>query len=354
MTNNPHDIFMQRCIQLAKSGLGHVAPNPMVGAVLVHNAKIIGEGYHHKYGEAHAEVNAIGNIDETILKEATLYVSLEPCTHFGKTPPCTDLIISKGIKKVVVGCIDPYVEVAGKGIEKMKAHGIEVITEVCEQECIELNKRFFTAIEKKRPYIILKYAQTADGFIGIKPGSDTSRQISNAFSQRLTHKWRTEESGILIGTNTALLDNPELNARFYGDKNPIRIVFDKDLKISPTHHLFDGKQTTIVFTESETQSSNTNIVFIKLDFNASSFLREVLKNLLSLHIQSILIEGGTITLQQFINAGLWDEARVFTAPVTWGKGTKAPNLCGDFSLIEEDKIASDTLTIYKNMKAECL
>ena len=351
------EIFMQRCIQLAKPGLGYVAPNPMVGSVLVLNHKIISEGYHQKFGEAHAEVNAIRKVEDALLCDCTLYVNLEPCSHFGKTPPCADLIIEKKIRKVVIGCADPFKEVAGKGIERLKANGVEVISDICKVECIELNKRFFTAIEKKRPYIILKYAQTDDGFIGIDSvtatATNSSKQISNQYAQRLTHRWRSEEAAILVGTITAIEDNPQLNVRLYGNNNPVRIVFDRELEIPTTHHLFDGTQKTIIFNQKEMKLSNPTKQFIKADFHSSTFLEDMLKTLLAYDIQSVLVEGGAVTLQTFINAGLWDEARVFTAAKIWGNGIKAPSLSHGAILIHEEKIHTDTLITYKNSTAAC-
>ncbi len=349
--------FMQRCIQLAELGIGHVAPNPLVGAVLVHNNKIVGEGYHHQFGKAHAEVNAINKVDDELLKDCTLYVNLEPCSHFGKTPPCTDLIIEKKIKRVVIGCIDPYKEVSGRGIEKLKSNGVEVIKDICLEECRELNKRFFTSIEKKRPYIILKFAKTADGFIGFDkniPGSETrSKQISNEYSQRIMHKWRAEESAILVGTNTAIEDNPQLNARLFGERDPIRIAIDKDLKIPSTHYLLDGRQNTIIFNEKESGLLNPLTRLIQLDFNSTTFLRDIFIILSENKIQSVLIEGGSKTLQSFIRHDLWDEARVFTSPKIWGTGIKAPDLGIHATFRGEEKIGADVLSFYNNSYPVC-
>ncbi len=351
MTYEGHEVFIQRCIQLAKLGLGHVAPNPMVGAVLVHHGKIIGEGYHQRYGESHAEVNAIQNADGNILQESTLYVNLEPCSHFGKTPPCADLIIEKKIPKVVIGCKDPYKEVAGRGIKKLETAGIEVILNVCENESMELNKRFFTAVLKNRPYIILKYAQTTDGYLGRDlEDAESSKQISNEFSRRLTHKWRSEESGILVGTNTALLDNPMLNTRLVNGRNPVRIAFDKDNKIPSSYLLLDGSQKTIVFNQKKIQPDSESTRFIAADFHSPGFLEEILKILLNQNIQSILVEGGANTLQKLYDSGLWDEARIFTSPVSWGRGVEVP-VMSNSTMIEEKQIHTDTLTIFKNNKA---
>ncbi len=348
-----HAQFMQRCIQLAKLGLGNVAPNPMVGAVIELNGKIIGEGYHHQFGAAHAEVNAINSTDEALLKDGTLYVNLEPCSHFGKTPPCADLIIEKGIKRVVIGCLDPFKEVAGRGIATLKAHGVDVILDVCKEQCLELNKRFITSLEKKRPYIILKYAQTADGYIGLDATHDisTSRQISRRESQQLTHRWRSEESAILVGTNTALLDNPKLNTRFFGGNNPTRILLDKDLKVPFSNNIYDTTQNTIVFTQKNKSTRILNCTFLEIDFNAPAFLKEMLEIVLENNLQSIIIEGGAATLQSFYDANLWDESRIFTSTTSWGKGIKSPLQAKDAKIISEEKIATDTLTIYKNTTA---
>ncbi len=350
MPESLQNLFMHRCIQLAQLGHGMVAPNPMVGCVLVYEDKIISEGFHQYFGGAHAEVNAIKNISDSILSECTLYVNLEPCSHFGKTPPCADLIIAKKIKKVVIGSLDPYSEVAGKGIEKLRAAGVEVILDVCRDHCLELNKRFFTSIEKKRPFVILKYAQTADEYIGLDPTSSEfiSRQISNEYAQIITHRWRSEESAILVGNTTAMLDNPQLNTRLYGGKNPVRVVFDRNLTIPTTHHLLAPTQRTIIFNASESTASTSNIQYQKINFDNPYFLTQMLEVLLSHGIQSLMVEGGAKTLQSFFDSNLWDEARVFTSTKIWGKGVKAPKISSNARMISKKKIALDTLTIYKN------
>ncbi len=349
--------YMLRCIQLGSLGSGRVAPNPMVGALLVYEGMIIKEGFHHTLGSPHAEVNALEFIDDKQAENSTLYVNLEPCNHFGRTPPCTDLIIRKKIKKVVVGTVDPNPIVSGKGIARLKAHGIDIVQGVCEKECRELNERFFTAIEKKRPYIILKYAQTVDGFIGFNntelENSNRSKQISNLFSQRLTHKWRMEEDGLLVGTKTALQDNPRLNARLYGNNHPVRIVFDRNLKIPDTSYLFNRLQKTIILTEKEMPFSHENLQYIQIEFN-DQLLKNALKKLLQMNIHSILVEGGTSTLQHFIDSGYWDECRVFTASVSWGHGLKGPVHGPYSSFSSEEKSGTDTLTVYKNTNAGCL
>lgn len=350
MPESLQNLFMQRCIELAQLGHGRVAPNPMVGSILVYKDKIISEGFHQYFGGAHAEVNAIKNISDSILGECTLYVNLEPCSHFGKTPPCADLIIAKKIKKVVIGTLDPYSEVAGKGIEKLSAAGVEIILDVCRDHCLELNKRFITSIEKKRPFVILKYAQTADEYMGRDPASSEfiSRQISNEYAQILTHRWRSEESAILVGNTTAMLDNPQLNTRLYGGENPVRVVFDRNLTIPTTHHLYNDTQRTLIFNASQSTASTSNIQYQKINFDNPCFLTQMLEVLLSHGIQSLMVEGGAKTLQSFYDSNLWDEARVFTSPKIWGKGIKAPNISGDARMISKKKIALDTLTIYKN------
>jgi diaminohydroxyphosphoribosylaminopyrimidine deaminase/5-amino-6-(5-phosphoribosylamino)uracil reductase len=321
-----HETYMQRCIELAKLGEGNVSPNPMVGAVLVHENRIIGEGYHQQYGFAHAEVNCISSIKEEdvhLLPQSTIYVSLEPCAHFGKTPPCADLIIHKKIPRVAVGCRDPFEPVNGKGIEKLKAAGTEVTVNVCEDECKELNKRFFTFHTKQRPYIILKWAQTADGKIA---SAGTERLlISNEFTDRKVHKWRSEEAAILVGTNTALLDNPRLGNRLWNGKSPIRIVLDKELRLPTSLHLFDRTIRTIVLNHLQ-HTEEANLLFYQLTEkeNAASAICEACREL---NIQSVLIEGGSQLLQTFIDCTLWDEARIITNQALYtGEGLQAPTL----------------------------
>lgn len=335
---------MLRCLQLAKLGAGKVAPNPMVGAVLVYKDKIIGEGYHQKYGEAHAEVNCINAVNEAdrgLIEKSTLYVSLEPCSHFGKTPPCSDLIIQNKIPKVVIGCQDIYKEVYGKGILKLQNAGVEVITGILEKECIELNKRFFTFHQKFRPYIILKWAQSLDGIIGNK---GQRMLISNDYSNRLVHKWRSEEAGILIGTNTTLHDNPFLTVRLWEGKNPVRIVIDKKLVLPTSLHIFNEEAKTIVYNASK-NSIEENLVFIK--FENENFIDEIVQSLFEMNIQSVMIEGGAKTLQSFINSGLWDEARVVTnETVTANHGISAPAM-QNFSLIKQERYLSDLISYYQ-------
>ncbi len=317
---------MQRCIELAKLGAGSVAPNLMVGAVLVHDERIIGEGYHQQYGFAHAEVNAIASLkkeDEYLLPASTIYVSLEPCAHWGKTPPCVDLIIQKNIPRVVVGCHDPFEKVDGKGIEKLKAAGIEVIVNVLEKECKELNKRFFTFHTKQRPYIVLKWAQTADG----KIASESSERllITNEFTNKKVHRWRSEEASVLVGTNTALRDNPKLDNRLWVGKSPVRLVLDKALRLPSSLYLFDGSKRTVVFTYQE-PLEDENVLYYSLNKEAG-LATAICDACYELNLQSVLIEGGSQLLKTFIDAGLWDEARIITNEALYiGSGLPAPLL----------------------------
>jgi len=314
---------MRRCLELAKLGLGNVAPNPMVGAVLVYNDRVIGEGYHQQYGLAHAEVNCIDSVaeaDKKLIPSSTLYVSLEPCAHFGKTPPCADLIIKQKISKVIIGCRDPFKEVDGKGIEKLKAAGIHTETGALEEECKELNRRFFSFHTKQRPYVILKWAQTADGFIAVPmdpaigltlkdPGKRNDRlHISNEFSSRLVHKWRSEEAAILVGTNTALYDDPELTTRLWPGHSPVRLILDMDLRLPPHLKIFDHSVRTIVF-NSIKEEEDKGLLYYRLTKNAG-IVEQVMNALYHLNIQSVLVEGGAKLLQSFINERKWDEARV--------------------------------------------
>ncbi|MCS6795804.1 MAG: bifunctional diaminohydroxyphosphoribosylaminopyrimidine deaminase/5-amino-6-(5-phosphoribosylamino)uracil reductase RibD [Raineya sp.] len=314
--------LMHRVLQLAMLGTGSVAPNPLVGSVITYQNKIIGEGWHKEYGKAHAEVNAIASVKEPeLLAESTLYVNLEPCSHFGKTPPCANLIVEKKIPRVVIANIDSNPLVAGKGIQILQNAGIQVKTGVLEQEARYLNRRFFTFMEKKRPYIVLKWAETADGFIARKDFS--SKWISNEHSRTLVHKWRSEEQAILVGTNTAIYDNPQLNVRHWSGRNPIRIVIDKNLKIPPTHHIFDASQLTICYNLYKNENL-PNLYFIRLD--KDFFWENLLQDLFERKIQSVLVEGGTKLLQSFIDKNLWDEARVFVAKQHFGEGIAAPQL----------------------------
>jgi len=343
MTKHDHhidEVFMHRALELAELGCGNVSPNPLVGGVVVHEGKIIGEGWHKKYGEAHAEVNAINSVEnKSLLKESTLYVNLEPCSHFGKTPPCADLLISHQVKKVVVANLDSNPLVAGNGVKKLRAAGIEVITGILDKKGHELNKRFFTYMEKQRPYIVLKWAETADGFIARE--NHDSKWISNECSRQLTHKWRAEEDAILVGAKTATHDNPQLNVRDWSGRNPVRIVIDRFLKLSDKLHLFDKKQKTILYNLIKHEEL-PNLSIIRLD--EEDFLANLVKDLYKQRIQSVLIEGGAMTLNLFIESGLWDEARIFQSPRFFEKGILAPSLQG--KLIDHGMIQSDILKIF--------
>ncbi|MFZ4725575.1 MAG: bifunctional diaminohydroxyphosphoribosylaminopyrimidine deaminase/5-amino-6-(5-phosphoribosylamino)uracil reductase RibD [Paludibacter sp.] len=320
--------YMQRCLQLAEYGAGYVAPNPMVGAVLIANGIIIGEGYHRRYGEAHAEPNAINSVkDKKLLKESTLYVNLEPCSHHGLTPPCANLIVKNKIPKVVIGTLDPNPIVAGRGVEILRNAGIEVIVGVLEQECRELNKRFFIFQEQKRPYILLKWAQTLDGFIDRKrtDANELPLIISNNITKKLTHQMRSENQAILVGTRTVLLDNPSLTVRNWSGKSPIRVAIDRTDQIPSDFKLLDGSISTIIFTEIE-KANQPLVEYIKIDFN-SDFLNNVLQVLYNRNIHSVMIEGGTQLLTSFIQSGMWDEANIEIAPFEISDGIKAPIIC---------------------------
>jgi diaminohydroxyphosphoribosylaminopyrimidine deaminase/5-amino-6-(5-phosphoribosylamino)uracil reductase len=338
---------MRRCIQLAQLGAGYVAPNPMVGAVLVYDDRIIGEGYHMQYGKPHAEVNCINSVKEVdsgLIHKSTIYVSLEPCAHYGKTPPCADLIIAHKIPTVVIGCRDPFEQVDGKGIEKLQNAGVTVIAGVLENECREINKRFFTFHTKKRPYIILKWAQSKNHKIA---NADFSRVlISNAYSNRLVHKWRSEEAGIMVGTNTALQDDPALNTRNWTGPDPVRLVVDMNLRLPPTLQVFSGKQKTIVFNGSKHEEQQ-NVTYYKIN-KEPSFVEALLKACYDLNIQSILIEGGNKLAESFINEHLWDEARVIeNSQVIINNGLNAPHL-SNHALISSETIATDVVSYYLN------
>jgi diaminohydroxyphosphoribosylaminopyrimidine deaminase / 5-amino-6-(5-phosphoribosylamino)uracil reductase len=369
--------YLQRCLELAKHGAGHVAPNPMVGAVLVFNDRIIGEGWHQQYGKAHAEVNCIASVseaDRSLIPLSTLYVSLEPCAHFGKTPPCTDLIIHHKIPKVVIGCRDPFKEVNGKGIEQLKAAGVEVelASRLQEYECKKINKRFFTFHTEQRPYIILKWAQTADGMMASPnpsaggalessknkmsfpyseakaplAGSGGARLlISNEYSNRLVHQWRSEEAAILIGTNTALLDNPELTTRLWPGNSPVRLVLDMSLRLPDSLKIFNGEAKTILFNTSR-QEEKGNLVFYKLEKD-KNLIPQLMKALYQLEIQSVLVEGGAMLLQSFIDDGIWDEVRIIkNEQLIINKGLTAP-IPGKSKKIFEEQLLSDTIEIYE-------
>jgi diaminohydroxyphosphoribosylaminopyrimidine deaminase/5-amino-6-(5-phosphoribosylamino)uracil reductase len=343
-----HEQYMQRCLDLALLGTGNVSPNPMVGAVIVHEDKVIGEGYHQQYGQAHAEVNAVNQVLERfenaaeLLKNSTIYVSLEPCAHYGKTPPCADLIIKHHIPKVVVGCRDPFEQVNGKGIEKLQAAGVEVITDILEKKCKWLNRRFFTRVQKQRPYIILKWAQTNDGYFA--PDDRTQYWITGEESRRLVHKWRGEEDAILIGKNTAAIDNPQLNTRYWPGRSPKRVVIDRKLELGPELNIYDKSVETLIFNEVKTDIDG-NIKYIALEDFERFVPQYILFQLYLQDIQSVIIEGGAHTLNSFIEAGLWDEARIFTGKAVLERGIKAPCING---IAEEMGSGADRLQIFYN------
>jgi len=339
------ELYMERCIELARLGAGHVAPNPMVGAVLVYNGRIIGEGYHQRYGEAHAEVNCIADVkaaDTPLIPQSTLYVSLEPCSHFGKTPPCSDLIIKHRIPKVVIGCRDPFKEVDGKGIEKLKQAGVEVVLGVMENECKELNSRFFTWHTKQRPYIILKWAQTGNG--KISSSSNERLFITNEYTNRLVHRWRSEEAGILIGTNTALLDNPELTNRLWNGLSPVRMVIDMDLRLPSSLNIFNGKSRTIIFNATRDEEKE-GLLYCRL-LREQNIIPQLIMALYRLNIQSVLVEGGMRLLQSFIDENIWDETRKITnRSMVIADGLRAPEP-GATLKVKELKLLEDTIEIY--------
>ncbi len=342
---NEHNTYMQRCLELAKKGLGHTAPNPLVGCVIVHKGIIIGEGYHQKYGAAHAEVNAIHSVkNKDLLQDSIVYVNLEPCSHFGKTPPCADLLIKHKVKEVYIANTDPNPLVAGKGIEKLKNAGIKVTTGILEKEAAILNKRFFCFFTKKRPYIILKWAKTLDGFMDIdrsQPGSNLNYWITNDELKILVHKWRSEEASIMVGTNTALNDNPQLNIRLWQGNQPLRLVLDEYLNLPETLELFNQQHPTIVFTSQKSENKH-NISFYTINFNENP-IQQILDYLYEINIMSVIIEGGRELLQTFINQELWDEARILTGNKNFGKGLKAPEIEGNIA--SEEEINKDWLSI---------
>jgi diaminohydroxyphosphoribosylaminopyrimidine deaminase/5-amino-6-(5-phosphoribosylamino)uracil reductase len=321
----PDEIYMRRCFELATKGLGLTWTNPIVGCVIVYNDRIIGEGYHHEFGGPHAEVNAIRSVkDQTLLPEATLYANLEPCSHHGKTPPCSVLIQQKGIRRVVISNIDPFPSVSGRGIRYLSERGVEVETGCLEQEGYHLNRRFFVFQTKRRPYVILKWAQTTDGFIDLvrRPGSPIGTNwITNEVCRTLVHKWRSEEAGIMVGTNTVVTDNPRLNIRRWAGDQPVRITMDRNGRIFEDSHILDGSQDTIIFTGAPAKYSG-KIRSIPVD--SSYGLEDLLGELAAQKIISLLVEGGASLLQSFIDGGLWDEARVFTGRRTFSQGVRAP------------------------------
>ncbi|MFZ4740844.1 MAG: bifunctional diaminohydroxyphosphoribosylaminopyrimidine deaminase/5-amino-6-(5-phosphoribosylamino)uracil reductase RibD [Bacteroidales bacterium] len=345
---NEYYTYMLRCLELAKKGFGSVAPNPMVGCVIVHDGIIIGEGFHQLYGEAHAEVNAIHSvINKELLPESTVYVNLEPCSHYGKTPPCADLLIKHQVKEVIIANTDPNPLVAGKGIEKLKNAGIKVNTGILDNEAKALNKRFFCYYTKKRPYIILKWAKTLDGFMDIdrsQEGNNLKYWITNDELKILVHKWRSEEPAIMVGTNTALNDNPQLNIRYWKGIQPLRLVIDENLSLPKTLLLFDQQNPTVIFTAKKEESKH-NLTYQYIKFNDNP-LRQILNYLYEKKITSVIIEGGKELLQSFIEQGLWDEARVLTGNKYFFKGLISLEIKG--KIISDEEINKDRLTIIYN------
>ncbi len=343
-----HEHYMQRALFLANKGLAAAMPNPSVGAVIVYKDTIIGEGFTSAFGGSHAEVNAINSVaDKNLLTKSTLYVTLEPCSHYGKTPPCADLIVQMQIPNVVIGCVDPYAEVAGKGIEKLKNAGVNVMVGILEKECIDSNIRFFTFIQKKRPYIILKWAESTDGFIApTKKNEQKPVWLSNKYSRQLTHKWRSEEMGILVGTKTILDDNPSLTTRDFVGKNPVRIYLDAHHKIDASFAITNSEAKTICLCAEFPLKPLDKIDYKKIDF--SNLVEEIARICYDEKIQSIIIEGGSNTIQQFIDTNFWNEARVFKSEPILLNGIKAPKLISAQKTTEQ-KIASDTLIIFKNI-----
>lgn len=344
---NNNTLYIRRCLELAKNGLGSTYPNPLVGAVIVHNETIIGEGWHQRAGEAHAEIiaiNAVKNPD--LLKQSTLFVSLEPCSHFGKTPPCADAIIKHQIPRVVIATQDPHNLVVGMGIERLRDANIEVTINVLEAEAQHLNRRFFTYHNKKRPYIILKWAQTQDGFTApLHKQGNRPFWISDAYSRLITHKWRTEEQAIMVGTNTVLDDNPHLNVRDWTGENPTRIVLDRSLRIPSYYNIYDQNTKTIILTQKNINFQKQNIIFELIDENIS-LTQNVCNILYKHHIQSVIIEGGKQLLDTFIEDNLWDEARVFVSPTHLEQGIKAPVITT--ATFSKKALYNDILYTYTN------
>jgi diaminohydroxyphosphoribosylaminopyrimidine deaminase / 5-amino-6-(5-phosphoribosylamino)uracil reductase len=335
-------LYMRRALELAELGRGKVSPNPLVGAVIVHEDRIIGEGWHACYGGPHAEPNAIADVAKPeLLKESTIYVTLEPCSHWGKTPPCADLLVHHQFKRVVIGAIDTNPLVGGKGIQRLEEAGIEVSVGVLTSEVREQNRRFFTSMEKKRPYVLLKWAQTADGFIARK--NYDSKWISNAHSRQLVHQWRSEEDAILVGKNTVQFDNPSLNVRDWSGKDPVRIVLASSLDRTQSYHVLDGSIPTWVFNQ-ELQLESTNIRFIQVTDPRD--LGAVLYELYQRKIGSILVEGGSQVLRAFIESNLWDEARIFTGNQLFKEGIPAPMIAGTF--VRKEDVMGDNLSVYYN------
>ena len=338
-----HEYFMEKCIDLAKKGIQDVSPNPMVGSIIVYNDEIIGQGYHEKYGSNHAEVNAINSVqDKSLLEKSTLYVNLEPCCHHGKTPPCTNLIIEKKIPKVVIGCKDSYSKVSGNGIKKLRNNLIEVIDCVLDKKCKELNRRFFSFHEKKRPYIILKWAKSKDNYIA-PINQDKPFWMTCEKSKELVHRWRAQEDSILVGRKTVIADNPLLTVRLYNGKNPVRIIIDKNLTINQNLKIYNKEASTIILNQEKSLIDGKNI-FVKIDFN--NFLENMLNELYNRNILSVIVEGGAETINSFINRDLFDEIRVFTTTKILKNGIISPNI-PKLNLLSKNIIDKDILEIFR-------
>jgi diaminohydroxyphosphoribosylaminopyrimidine deaminase/5-amino-6-(5-phosphoribosylamino)uracil reductase len=341
------ELIMRRALDLARLGLGYARPNPVVGCVVTHHGRIIGEGWHERYGGPHAEVNALAAVDDkSLLPESRVYVTLEPCAHFGKTPPCADLLIKSGVRDVVICNLDPNPLVSGRGIDKLQASGVRVETGILEAEGRWLNRRFFTFQEKRRPYVVLKWAETADGLLAGRYYQPI--QISGELARVVVHQWRADEQAILVGTRTALHDNPNLNVREWPGQNPVRVVIDKNLSLPPSHHLLDGQQSTLVYTYRE-RAARSNVEYIKLP-EAEDLFPCILANLYERQIQSVLVEGGPTVLTSLLKDGLWDEARLLRSPKKLGVGVAAPQL-GIRHLYEQVTLGDDTLFVYHHNRA---
>ena len=347
---NHDELYMQRCFELAKLGAGRVSPNPMVGAVLVHHNRIIGEGWHQEYGKAHAEVNAVASVsplDRSLIQQSTLYVSLEPCCIFGKTPPCTNLIIEQKIPKVVISCLDQTPGVAGRGVEILRSNGVMLVTGVLQSEGEALSRFRNHFARFKRPYVILKFAVTLNGKFGL---SSKKYWISNEFSKRLSHKWRSETDAILVGTNTALIDNPELTNRFYFGKSPLRVVIDRHLRLPATLHLFDHSQPTLIVTEKTALPSafqGKNIDLLPMCFD-DYFLSNLLEKLYERNIATLMVEGGANTLRYFLQNNLWEEANVLVGNTSLAEGVDAPLVPGVVK--KRFTIGEDQILLYQNVQ----
>jgi diaminohydroxyphosphoribosylaminopyrimidine deaminase / 5-amino-6-(5-phosphoribosylamino)uracil reductase len=338
--------YMQKCLELAQRAKGHTAPNPMVGAVLVYGERIIGEGWHHFYGADHAEVNCLKNVadaDKSLIPQSTMYVNLEPCAHYGITPPCAVRLVKEKVKKVVIANIDPFEKVSGSGLKILTEGGIEVETGILEKEGLWLNRRFFCFHSRNRPYIILKWAQTNNGFIA--PSDKSQLWITGKESQKLVHKWRTEEGAIMVGTNTAMCDNPRLTARLHEGKQPLRIVLDRNLQLPPTNHVFDSAAATWIVNEQH-EWLNGNVHSVKLKFD-DTLLTQLMARLHAAKILSIIIEGGAVLLNSFIGKGLWDEARIFTGDVFLKDGIPAPRLENEVPVFHKES-GADSLQVFTN------